>query len=263
MNILFCICLQTKMLETSNVRTQTRMREPSFGSPFKRLYLVLATGNLRVVMTYSAREYCDIYFNFGQCNGKVLLTATEYALLILTVSLACTRKERKGVCASLSITPFSWCQSNPRFGWQTKKYRKHPTDMQSPKYWWKNAWLAFANTGRCRWVGEIPELSTLALIREVNANSTDVHKLLRVEGVYPLRYTLGQFLHPDDLQLCIDLCEWLLQQNEFDNAFISHIWWKDKVCLTHEGVFNSNSRHMGPSPIFMQSSLKYIRSNGL
>lgn len=40
---------------------------------------LVATGNLHIVIMYSVYEFCDMYFIFGQCNGKALQTARKYA----------------------------------------------------------------------------------------------------------------------------------------------------------------------------------------
>lgn len=91
-----------------------------------------------------------------------------------------------------------------------------------------NGWLTPTQEDTIlRRVEETPELSTVALARDLNANSSTVHKLLCAEGLYPFRYTTAQILHPDEFRT--DLFEWLLQQHEAENAFISHILWANET----------------------------------
>ncbi|GFQ78161.1 uncharacterized protein TNCT_62331 [Trichonephila clavata] len=78
----------------------------------------------------------------------------------------------------------------------------------------------------------------------MTSTKSTVHRLLRSERLYPFRYTTVQGLKPDDCQKRVAFCEWLLQQQNTDNGFISHILWTDEACFTREGVFNHHNSHM-------------------
>ena len=180
-----------------------------------------------MVIMYSVREYCDMYFIFGQCNGNALRTAREYARRYPS-----RRPPDAKVIRRLDDRLRNTGSVDPTYNLHDVGGRTHGglTPAQ------EDAIL--------RRVEETPELSTRALARELNASSSTVHRLLRVEGLYPFRYRPVQGLHPDDFQRRIDFCEWLLQQHEADNAFIAHILWTDEACFTRDGVFNSHNSHM-------------------
>lgn len=101
-----------------------------------------------------------------------------------------------------------------------------------------------------RQVEESQQLSTCALVREMNARSSTVYRLLRAEELYPFHYTTVKGLHPSEFHQCIDFCQWLSQQPEADTTFIARVLWTIEAGVTCDGVFISHNRHncSGSSP---------------
>jgi hypothetical protein len=52
-----------------------------------------------------------------------------------------------------------------------------------------------------------------------------------------------QDLHEGDYELRAQYCNWLLNQNQQNPAFISKILWTDEATFTRDGVFNYHNNH--------------------
>ena len=111
---------------------------------------------------YSVREYCDMYFIFGQCNGNALQTAREYASRYPS-----RRHPNANVIRRLddrlrntgSVLP----TNHLRDGGGGFHGRLPPTR--------ENAIL--------RQVEATPEVSTRALARQFHVSNSTVHRILR------------------------------------------------------------------------------------
>ena len=59
----------------------------------------------------------------------------------------------------------------------------------------------------------------------------------------PFHHTTIQRQHPGDFQRNTHFCEWLFEQHEEDNAFITYILSIEEACFTLDVIFNSHNRH--------------------
>ncbi|KAJ8883064.1 hypothetical protein PR048_014903 [Dryococelus australis] len=63
-------------------------------------------------------------------------------------------------------------------------------------------------------------------------------------GYHAYHYAATHHLQPADLPHSVQICQWLLQQHDVDQDFISCILWTDEVCFTREGITNSHNHHL-------------------
>lgn len=88
-----------------------------------------------------------------------------------------------------------------------------------------------------------PGRSIRGLAREFGADIHIVHNVLRGENYHPYHFRQVQGLRPEDYQLRVRFCEWLLERHEDDRNFVSSILWTDESCFTRDGVFNMHNNH--------------------
>lgn len=91
-----------------------------------------------------------------------------------------------------------------------------------------------------------PTSSTRSIAQQVGVSQSNCTKFICSEGYHPYHYTKVQSLLPNDFELRVNFCNWLLQRVAENNLFTSRVLWTDEANFTRDGCFNQhNSHHYG------------------
>ena len=79
---------------------------------------------------------------------------------------------------------------------------------------------------------------------------TNLRTILRVDlKEFPYRYETHQDIKPQDLFSRVNLANWFLLLDRFDDDFTGNIWWSDESKFALHGAVNShNAVHWRTSP---------------
>lgn len=151
----------------------------------------------------------------------------------------------QGVCSTQSFAPSSRCQSHLQYvrlaGKCWKCFSENLYDVDGRP---QSKVTPEQEDVVLQLVKETPELSTLALARELNVSSSTCAQTITNRGALTISLHNRASLPLDDFQRRIDFFDQLLQQHEAYNDFVAHILWKDEACFTHDGLLNSHRSHM-------------------
>ncbi|XP_015124917.1 uncharacterized protein LOC107046734 [Diachasma alloeum] len=91
-------------------------------------------------------------------------------------------------------------------------------------------------------VEESPELSVRGITSSLRTARSTVHRVMRVEGLHPWKFTPVQELKPEYLPKCVDFCQWLLDRSR-DPEFIRNVCWTDEKLSVRKGIINQHNEH--------------------
>jgi hypothetical protein len=84
-------------------------------------------------------------------------------------------------------------------------------------------------------IDTFPERSTRQLGRTLGVHHSVVGKILKVE--------CRPYMKVLDYEPRAQYCNWLLNQNQQNPAFMRKILWTDEATFTRDGVFNYHNNH--------------------
>lgn len=170
---------------------------------------------------YSSREYADMVFVYGFCNGNGLQAVREYS--------------------------------------QRYPNRRQPTDKIFERTFRRlqetGSVVGKTGGGRPRWhnleneeiiidqVLDNPHISTRRIKSRTGLSQSFVWRTINREELYPYHLQSVQGLRPGDGERRIVFCRWLLEQVEEDPHFLEKIIWTDESQFTRDGVTNFHNLH--------------------
>lgn len=170
---------------------------------------------------YSTREYAEMVFVYGFCNGNASLARLEYQRRYPNRRIPC-RRAFADVYQRLVNT-----------GSAVANNRERRSDAAAEE----------VEGGILRAVEVQPSVSVRRLAVQLQLPRTRVHRTLQNNGLYPFHLTPVQDLLPGDAQRRVEFCQWLLRQQEEDEVFIKNILWTDEAQFTRDGVTNHHNLH--------------------
>ncbi|XP_011313280.1 uncharacterized protein [Fopius arisanus] len=87
-----------------------------------------------------------------------------------------------------------------------------------------------------------PELSVRGIASALGTTRSTVHRVLRVEGLHPWKYTPVQELKPEDFPKRVDFCQWLLDRSR-EPEVIRNVCWTDEKIFVRKGIVNQHNEH--------------------
>lgn len=172
----------------------------------------------KMPQTYSAREYAEMYFIYGLCDGNARQAALTY---------------------------------RQRFP-NRERYPDHRVFLRV-----RNAYLEGRIPGNVVREGrpnvderpvlaEVeadPSTSVRVISRRTGVAGTTVHRILKRNDLYPYHVQRVQALLPADYQRRIDFCRDMLRRCRQDPLFFYSILWSDESCFKRMGIFNMHNLH--------------------
>lgn len=169
--------------------------------------------------TYTAREYAEMHFIYGLCDGNARQAARVY-------------RERYP---------------------DRDRYPDHRIFLRV-----SNAYLegripgSAIHEGRPRVVDEHqiladveenPTTSVRRISRRTGVARSTVHRILKRNSLYPYHVQRVQALLPSDFQKRMDFCREMIRRCRQDSLFFNLIMWSDESCFKRLGVFNMHNLH--------------------
>lgn len=166
---------------------------------------------------FSNREYADIHYIYGFCNGSTEAAVREYAARFpdrrqphRSVFAETHRRLREtGSFSNLSVV--------------RGPVRNARTTERVARYFETN-----------------PNTSTRRASLNLDISRITIQRSLRELGMYPYHFTPVQNLFPADYQRRERFCQWYLN---LDINISSKILWTDESTFTRTGVFNYHNSH--------------------
>lgn len=172
-------------------------------------------------MAYANREYADMHFVYGLCDGNALAAQRTYRLRF---------PERKIPSSQVFTRLHQRLVESGSF----QKQRNEVGPAQN---------IAVEEDILDR-VNESPEISSRQVANEMGTSHTNVLRVLRKNNYHPYHYTKVQGLEPGDDARRIEFCRWLLNSDIIQYQFFKKILWTDEALFTRQGVFNTHNMHL-------------------
>ena len=170
---------------------------------------------------FTTREYVDMHFVYGLCNGNALAAEREYRdpypdrrcpkdkvftrlhqRLLDTGSVVRSRRENSSAAVDVGIEDYI---------------------------------IDLVTTN--------PNVSSRDLASEIGVSHWYVLKLLNKNHFHPYHFTQVQALEENDFAPREEFCRWLLNSDIEQYHFFKRILWTDESLFTREGVFNTHNMH--------------------
>jgi hypothetical protein len=175
----------------------------------------------QATMSFSNREYTEMHFVYGLCNGNALAAQREYH----------TRYPDRAIPSSQVFT-----RLHQRL-LETGSVQKETKEVGP-------AHDVAVEEDILHRVQENPETSTRQLAVETGMSRWKVHQVLKENQLHPYHFTKVQGLEPGDYETRRDFCRWLLQRDIEEYHFFKKILWTDESRFTREGVINIHNMHL-------------------
>lgn len=180
------------------------------------------TGSITVlVMAFSNREYAEMHFVYGFCNGNALAAQREYR----------DRYPQRTVPSTQVFTRLH--QRLIDTGRVEKKKRE-----EGKRY------PVEAEVQVLHAVEENPGSSTRQIASESGMSQWKVRDILKENKFHPYHFITVQALENGDFEARQNFCRWLLMRDIEEYHFLRKILWTDEAHFTREGVFNSHNSHL-------------------
>lgn len=172
---------------------------------------------------FTNREYADIHFVYGLCDGNSGEASREYHRRY---------PERRRPDPSVFV------QTHLRF-------TEHGIGRNNPE---QNR--NFNNNNRrrnmriLREFQQNPTTSVRRASRYLNINPTSIWRALRQDQQHAFHLQPVQGLMPGDYGRRINFCQWLLNAFRRDGNFLLKILWTDEAMFTRRGVVNFHNYHV-------------------
>lgn len=169
--------------------------------------------------TYTPREYAEMFFIYGLCDGNARQAARTYRerypnrdrypdhRIFLRVNNAYLEGRIPGV-------------GNPEGRPRTVDERQILAEVE-----------------------EDPSTSTRRISRRTGVARSTVHRILKRNNLHPYHVQRVQALLPADYQRRINFCREMLRRCRQDRNFFNSILWSDESCFKRMGVFNIHNLH--------------------
>lgn len=169
--------------------------------------------------TYTAREYAEMFYIYGLCDGNARQAAVTY-------------RERYP---------------------NRDRYPDHRIFLRV-----NNAYLEGRIPGSGNREGrpitvderqvlvrveEDPSISVRRISQRTGVARSTVHRILTKNNLHPYHVQRVQALLPADFQRRIDFCREMLRRCRGDPLFFNSILWSDESCFKRVGVFNMHNLH--------------------
>lgn len=172
-------------------------------------------------MSFSNREYTDMHFVYGFCNGNALAAQREYG-------------ERYPDRVTPSTQVFT----------RLHQRMLETGCVQRPKKEVGQNIDVYVEEDILARVEENPGVSTRQLASATGCSRWKVSTVLKDNKFHPYHFTLVQSLEPNDYEARVVFCRWLLNKDVEQYHFFKKILWTDEARFTKEGVFNSHNMHV-------------------
>lgn len=169
--------------------------------------------------TYSPREYAEMFFIYGLCDGNARQAAITYR------------------------------QRYPN----RDRYPDHRVFLRVSNSYLEGRIPGSGNReGRPTRVDELevlarveedPSISVRRISRSSGVARSTVHRILKHNNFHPYHVQRVQALLPADYQRRVDFCRELLRRCRQDPLFFDSILWSDESCFKRVGVFNMHNLH--------------------
>lgn len=172
-------------------------------------------------MAFSNREYAEMHFVYGFCDGNALAAQREYR----------NRYPERITPSTQVFTRLH--QRLIETGTVEKKKRE-----EGKRY------PVEAEEHVVHTVEENPEISTRQLASESGMSQWKVRDILKENKYHPYHFMTVQALQQGDYEARQYFCRWLLMNDIEQYQFFKKILWTDEAHFTREGVFNSHNSHL-------------------
>lgn len=172
-------------------------------------------------MEYSSREYTEMHFIYGFCDGNARAAQREYH----------ARYPNRQVPSSRA---FSNLHQRLLERGTVHKQRNEVGPAQN------DVGMEEFVLNR---VQDNPQISSRQLASEVGVSQWKVLRILHENQFHPYHFTLVQALEPQDYAPRVQFCRWLLNNDIEQYHFLKKILYTDESTFTREGVFNIHNMH--------------------
>lgn len=173
-------------------------------------------------MEFTTREYAEMHFVYGFCNGNALAAQREYSLRY---------PDRR------APSPQVFTRLHQRLVESGKVQRK--SSEIGPVHYDVGVEELILNTFR-----ENPESSSREIAAQLNVSQWKVLDVLHRNKFHPYHFTPVQALEAEDFVHRVQFCRWLLNSDIEQYHFFKKILWTDEAIFTRQGIFNTHNMHM-------------------
>ena len=175
---------------------------------------------------YTHREYADMLYIYGFCDGDSNNAVTEYRRRFPT---------RRTPSSRVFVRAFRSVRSNGTVPSAGINYERVVIDNDEVR------------DNILRAVQRSPRTSTRRIARQHRVSQSRVWRLLHDERLYSYHLQRVQDLQPDDYNR-VQFCRWLNSNRELHNFIL----FCDEAKFTRNGVFNSRNSHVWASDNLMK-----------
>lgn len=172
-------------------------------------------------MAFSNREYAEMHFVYGLCDGNASAAQREYRVRFPDRNIP---------------SPQVFTRLHQRLVESGSVQKQH--NEVGP------AQDVYVDEEILHRVEEDPEISSRKLAAAIGVSKTKVLKTLHKNKLYPYHFTKVQGLEPGDYATRRDFCRHLLNFDIEQYGFFKKILWTDEALFTRQGVFNFHNMHM-------------------
>lgn len=172
-------------------------------------------------MEFTTREYADMHFIYGFCDGNARSAQREYQARYPDRRLP-------------SHSVFSRLHQRLVEGGTV---HKRPNEVGHIVH---DVGLDEAVLNSVR---NDPEVSSRQLARDVGVSQWKVLDVLHKNKFHPYHFTPVQGLEATDYAPRVQFCRWLLNRDIEERHFFRKILWTDESLFTRAGIFNSHNMH--------------------
>lgn len=170
-------------------------------------------------MPYTPREYAEMHFIYGFCNGNARHAAREYA------NRYPNRVQHPDYRVFILV----------HNAYVEGRIPGMPKREGRPQHVPEEAVL--------RQIEENPALSVRRISENTGVARTTVHRILRRELLHPFHIQRVQALLPEDYPKRVQFCREMLRRSRENPQYFNSILWTDEANFRRTGVFNIHNMH--------------------